>query len=60
MYYETLDNVIEKLKHRFQQTRGIPVIATSERVLLNATNGTFDGLPDELKIYEKIYKWISC
>ena len=54
-YFEVLDLLISKLKRRFQQKRGMPVVAVLEKVLLDAANGTsgFESgeLPEELNLH---------
>lgn len=51
-YFEPLDLLVNELKRRFQQKRGMPPAATAEKLLLDATNSrcTMDGtdLPEEL------------
>lgn len=54
-YYETLNLLISELKRRFEQKRGLPIVALIEKVLLSAANGQLassDALSDELKVYE--------
>ncbi|XP_062512635.1 zinc finger MYM-type protein 1-like [Corticium candelabrum] len=55
-YFEVLDLLVNELKRRFQQKRGMPVAATIEKLLLDAVNGTYtmDGtaLPEELQLYK--------
>ncbi len=55
-YFEVLDLLVNELKRRFQQNRGMPVAATIEKVLLHAANGicTTDStdLPEELQLYK--------
>ena len=56
-YFEVLDLFINKLKHRFQQKRGLPTVSAIERVLLNASNGTpisdSEELSGEFLLYDK-------
>ena len=52
-YFEVLDLLISELQRRFQQKRGMPVVAVIERVIMNAANGTVDDLSQDLKLYEK-------
>ena len=53
-YYEALDLLKNELINRFQQPRGLPVAASIEKVLLDATHGVVsDELPDELQVYAK-------
>ena len=53
-YFEVLDLLISELKRRFQQKRGMPVVAVLEKVLLDAANGTSGyesgELPEELNL----------
>ena len=53
-YYEALDIAIQELNHRFHKTRGMPIAATLERVLLNVVNAdVIEGIPDKVvKLYE--------
>ncbi len=53
-YFEVLDLLTSELKRRFQQKRGLPVVAVIEKVLLNAANGVSNSgeLPDELQLYQ--------
>ena len=47
-YYEALDLLKNELINRFQQPRGLPVAASIQKVLLDATHGVVsDELPDE-------------
>jgi len=50
-YFETLDLLINELKRRFQQKRGLPVVVVIEKVLLDACNGLSDSgdLPEEIQ-----------
>ena len=41
-YFEVLDLLVNELKRRFQQKRGLPVVAVVERLLLEAANGTLN------------------
>ena len=52
-YFEVLDLMSSELKRRFQQKRGLPVVATIEKLLLDAANGTLEkgDLPQELQLY---------
>ena len=54
-YFEVLDLLVNELKRRFQQKRGMPVVATIEKLLLDAANGKRtidDTLPEELQLYK--------
>lgn len=54
-YFEVLDLLVNELKRRFQQKRGLPVVAVVERLLLEAANGTLnvcDQIPEELQLYK--------
>ena len=53
VYFEALDITIQELKHRFDQTRGMPTAAALEKLLLKAANGDFQGIPEEVDLYEK-------
>ncbi len=52
-YFEVLDLLINELKRRFQQKRGMPLVALMEKVLLDASNGEqgSEHLPEELQLY---------
>ena len=52
-YFEALDITIEELKQQFDQSRGILTASTIEKVLLTSANGAFQGIPEELKLYDK-------
>ena len=55
-YFEVLDLLINELKRRFQQKRGMPVVTVLEKLLLDSANGkstTGSGeLPEELQLYK--------
>ena len=51
-YFEALDLLINELKRRFQQKRGLPVAAEIEKKLLSAANGTFKQICDDLQLYQ--------
>ena len=55
-YFEVLDLLINELKRRFQQKRGMPVVAVLEKLLLDSANGTSTlatgELPEELQLYK--------
>ena len=51
-YFEVFDLLTNELKRRFSQERGVSVAAMIEKVLLSASNGTFEKLPDGLQIYK--------
>ena len=42
-YFELLDVLINELKRRFQQKRGIPIAALIEKTLIDHSNGTSDN-----------------
>ena len=52
-----LDLLVNELKRQFQQKRGMPLVATIQKLLLDAANGAFttDGttLPEELQLYKE-------
>jgi len=50
-YFETLDLLINELKRRFQQKRGLTVAAMIQKVLLNTCNGLPDSgdRPEEIQ-----------
>ena len=55
-YFEAIDFVLEELKQRFAQTRGMPLAAMVEKLLLDSANGVYNfenGLPGEISLYEK-------
>ena len=55
-YFEVLDTAGGELKRRFQQERGMPVAAVLEKMLLDASQISFDdpgALPSELEMYSK-------
>lgn len=57
MYNEALNIVIAELKHRFHQTRGIPIAVSIECVLPNAANGvSLKELSKELLMYHNDIK----
>ena len=54
-YFEVLDLLINELRRRFQQNRGLPVVAVLEKILLDSANGE-SGLesadfPEEFQLY---------
>ena len=54
-YFEVLDLLINELRRRFQQKRGLPVVAVLEKILLDSANGE-SGLesadfPEEFQLY---------
>lgn len=51
-YFEVLDLLMNELKRRFQQERGIPVAAAIEKILLDCSNGRAVSLPQQLEIYK--------
>lgn len=53
-YFEVFDLMVSELKRRFQQKRGMPVVAAIEKLLLNAANGTMESmeLPEEILLYK--------
>ena len=51
-YFEALDLLINELKRRFQQKRGLPVAAEIEKTLLSTANGTFKQICDDLQLYQ--------
>ena len=53
-YFEILDLLVNELKRRFQQKRGLPVMSILEKVLLDSVNNTFcsSELPEEFAIYK--------
>ena len=53
-YYEVLDLLVNELKRRFHQKRGMPVVVAIEKLLLDAANGTLDSaeIPEELQLYK--------
>ena len=55
-YFETLDLLIDELKQRFQQRRGLPVMAVLEKVLMDYANGITafcsTKLPHEFDLYK--------
>ena len=55
-YFETLDLLINELKQRFQQRRGLPVMAVLEKVLMDYANGITafcsTELPHEFDLYK--------
>ena len=53
-YFEVLDLLASELKRRFQQKRGMPVVAAIEKLLLDAANATLvsTDLPEELQLYK--------
>ena len=55
-YYEALDMTSGELQNRFQQTRGMPIVAVLEKTLLNAINaneGPLTNVPEEVNLYSK-------
>ena len=52
-YFEILDLLVNELKRRFQQKRGLPVMSVLEKTLLDSANGKFCALelPEEFDIY---------
>ena len=46
--------MVNELKRRFQQKRGMPVVAAIEKLLLDAANGTMESmeLPEEILLYK--------
>ena len=44
--------LINELKRRFQQKRGLPVAAEIEKTLLSTANGTFKQICDDLQLYQ--------
>ena len=53
--FELLDLLVNELRRRFQQKRGMPVVATIEKLLLDSANGTRDDnaeLPEELQLFK--------
>ena len=51
-YFEVLDLLINELKCRFQQKRGLSVVAVIEKTLLDAANGSLEQISDDLQIYK--------
>ena len=58
-----LDLLVYELKRRFQQNRGMPVVATIEKILLDAANGVFTTygttLPEELQLYKMTLNYLD-
>ena len=53
-YFEALDLLINELKRRFAQERGLPVAVMIEKVLVTATNESITRLPDDMQLYENV------
>ena len=55
-YFEVLDLLINELRRRFQQKRGLPVVAVLEKVLLDSANGESNlesaDFPEEFQLYK--------
>jgi len=55
-YFEVIDLLVNELKRRFTQKRGLPIACTLKKVLIGAANRTqvdLEDLPDELKLYKE-------
>ena len=54
LYFEVLDLLINELRRRFQQKRGMPVVVVIEKLLLDAANGNLDStdIPEELQLHK--------